>query len=184
MNENQKKLKKLSKDKKSKWVKDAEFRVRNRKWLTYSNQIAKRILAALEDKEDINQKKLAATIQVSPQYISKVVKGKENLSLETISKISDALKVELIIFPTYKYSNFEHLQRQAIMMAGFLFSNLEVGQRQNRFSIGNEKAIEVSPEQLGVLKNIISSKMPKIVSSQDISILPKTWYEQIPDSKI
>jgi len=104
MNEKQKKLKKLSKGKRSSYLKDAEYRIKNRKWLTYSSNIARRILAALADQENFNQKKLASTIKVSPQYICKVVKGKENLSLETIAKLSDALNVELITFASYRFS--------------------------------------------------------------------------------
>ena len=35
-------------------------------------------------------------MDVSPQYVSKIVKGKENLSLETIWKIEEALGITLI----------------------------------------------------------------------------------------
>ncbi len=86
---------------KNKWSKTAEFLIRNSKWLGYSSNIAKRILAALEENENFTQKKLATAIRVSPQYISKVVQGKENLSLETIAKISEAVGVELISFTSY-----------------------------------------------------------------------------------
>ena len=41
---------------------------------------------------------------VSPQQINKVLTGGENLTLETISKFSEVLGVELISFPEYKYS--------------------------------------------------------------------------------
>ena len=82
-----------------------EFQARkNRKWLRYSSQIARRVLAELRNNKNINQKELGAKIGVSPQYINKVVKGRENLTLETIGKLSDALGVELITFPIYKYS--------------------------------------------------------------------------------
>jgi transcriptional regulator with XRE-family HTH domain len=73
-------------------------------WLKYySAQIARRILAALEEK-DWSQKKLAGELNVSDQQISKIVKGKENLTLETIYKLSAALSFDLISFPEYKYS--------------------------------------------------------------------------------
>ncbi len=80
------------------------FDLKSRKWLRYSSNISRRILSALEDDANLNQIILAKQIGVSPQYISKVLKGQQNLSLETISKLSEALKVELIIFPEYKYS--------------------------------------------------------------------------------
>lgn len=95
----------------SAWKEKAEFRLKNRKWLNYSSNIARRIAAVLEESEDLNQKKLAENLDVKPQYISKLLKGEENLTLETIAKLSSALGVELISFPDYKYSstvpNFE-----------------------------------------------------------------------------
>jgi transcriptional regulator with XRE-family HTH domain len=36
--------------------------------------------------------------------VTKIVKGKENLTLETIYKLSKALDVELISFPEYAYT--------------------------------------------------------------------------------
>jgi transcriptional regulator with XRE-family HTH domain len=90
--------------KQSAWFSDAQYRIENKKWLRYSSNIARRILAAIEDKEGFNQSDLASLLEVSPQHISQIVKGKENLSLKTIAKISEALGVELITFPEYKYS--------------------------------------------------------------------------------
>lgn len=43
-------------------------------------------------------------LQVSPQRISKILKGQENLTLETIYKLSQVLNFELISFPEYKLS--------------------------------------------------------------------------------
>lgn len=80
----------------------AKFRIENRKWLGYSGQIAWRVLFAIDEIEGMNQKLLAEKVGVSPQYISKVVQGNENLSLETIAKLSEALGVELISFPPLK----------------------------------------------------------------------------------
>jgi transcriptional regulator with XRE-family HTH domain len=88
--------------KRSPFLKNAELRIKNSKWLSYSSNIARRILAGMEEKSDMSQKELAESVGVSQQYISKVVKGDENLTLETIAKISDALDVELITFPAYK----------------------------------------------------------------------------------
>jgi transcriptional regulator with XRE-family HTH domain len=99
-----KKLVSSTKSGKSAWRQDAEIRIKNKKWLRYSSHIARRILAVISERRDLNQKILAEKIGVKPQYINKVVKGQENLSLETISKISDALDIELIQFPSYKYN--------------------------------------------------------------------------------
>ena len=47
----------------------------------------------------MTQKKLAEIVGVSPQYINKVVKGRENLTLETIVKMEKALGIALIEIP-------------------------------------------------------------------------------------
>lgn len=104
MNRIQKKLNKISDNTKGEYFKDAEHRVKNRKWLRYSSKIARRIISIIEDRQDLNQVVLAKEIGVSPQYINKVIKGHQNLSLETIGKLSEALDFELISFPDYKYS--------------------------------------------------------------------------------
>ena len=87
----------------SKWREKAKF-IKENKWIIYSAEIALRILATIEDNPDLNQAKLAEKLGVSPQQISKIVQGNENLSLETIYKLSEALQVELITFPAFKYS--------------------------------------------------------------------------------
>ena len=45
---------------------------------------------------EINQKQLAEKMNCSRQYISKVLKGRENLSLETLAKIENALGISII----------------------------------------------------------------------------------------
>ncbi len=100
------KLSNIISTKESKWRENAQNR-RNKPWLSrYSSQIARRILVAIENNKDLNQAKLAEILDVSPQQISKIVKGHENLTLETIYKLSTALETELISFPDYKYSQF------------------------------------------------------------------------------
>ena len=76
---------------------------RSKPWLKYySAPIARMILSRLEEKE-LSQVKLAAELKVTPQQISKIIKGEENLTLETIYKLSKALNFDLITFPDYKY---------------------------------------------------------------------------------
>jgi len=72
-----------------------EWRIKNREMLKKSMAIAVRILSVLR-KKDISQKKLAEAIDVSPQYVSKILKGQENLTLETITKIEMFLEESLI----------------------------------------------------------------------------------------
>lgn len=88
----------------SQWRNRARFRVDNKKWLRYSGKIALRILAAMEDKPELNQKRLAELAGVSPQQVSKILKGQQNLTLQTIAKFGEILGTELIAFPSFKYN--------------------------------------------------------------------------------
>ena len=77
------------------WYEDAKWRQENKKWLDLSFTIALRILTELKAKS-ISQIKLAEMVGCTPQYINKVLKGTENLQLETIVKIENALETSLI----------------------------------------------------------------------------------------
>ena len=79
----------------SKWLEEADYRFENKAWLQKSQAIALRILRDIRAK-GISQKDLAEKLNVSPQQVNRWVKGNENLSLETISKIECALGIELI----------------------------------------------------------------------------------------
>lgn len=94
----------MSRITKSNWAEKAKLKIKNKKGLNYSAQIAMRILSIIEDTENFNQESLAATLEVSPQQISKILKGQQNLTLNTIGNLSDALGFELISFPPYKDS--------------------------------------------------------------------------------
>jgi len=63
--------------------------------LRKSADIALRILDALEDL-GWNKARLAEEMGVSPQQVSKYVKGEENFKLETICNLEKALGVDLI----------------------------------------------------------------------------------------
>jgi transcriptional regulator with XRE-family HTH domain len=79
----------------SNWQEEAEYRLANKDWLRKSQMIAVRILRELRSRQ-IKQKALAENLGVSPQQVNKWVKGRENFTLETISKIEKALEIELI----------------------------------------------------------------------------------------
>ncbi|MBL6446768.1 helix-turn-helix transcriptional regulator [Fulvivirga sp. 29W222] len=79
----------------SKWREDNAYRKANRAWLRKSAKIAIKIGRALRDK-GLSQKNLAELLEVSPQQVNKILKGRENLKLETITKIESALGIELI----------------------------------------------------------------------------------------
>jgi len=96
----------LAIDDKGSWLKKAKYRRDNRAWLRKSNRIAIRILGVLDEK-GIQQKELAKSLDISPQKMSEIVKGKQNLTLEMISRLEVALGVRLIDFPEHKVQNDE-----------------------------------------------------------------------------
>jgi transcriptional regulator with XRE-family HTH domain len=96
----------------SNYLRNAKFRMENKKWLKYSSNISLRIIAALEENKNMTQKALAEIIGVSPQYINKILRGQENLSLSTIAKISDALGVELISFPKFSFDKTDDFRNK------------------------------------------------------------------------
>ncbi|WP_407479662.1 helix-turn-helix transcriptional regulator [Elizabethkingia miricola] len=78
----------------SDWVQEAKKEVEH-DWRKNSQKIALRILREIRLKE-ISQTVLAEKMEVSPQLISKWVKGNENFTLETIGKIERALGINLL----------------------------------------------------------------------------------------
>jgi ribosome-binding protein aMBF1 (putative translation factor) len=84
------------------WIKEATFRQENKYWLDVSSDIALAVLRTLR-KTGMTQRDLAERMGCSPQYISKVLKGSENLTLETICKMEKVLQIKLIETP---YSHF------------------------------------------------------------------------------
>ncbi|MDE6271124.1 MAG: helix-turn-helix transcriptional regulator [Muribaculaceae bacterium] len=79
----------------SKWRDNAEWRKANKSWLRYSQRIAMMMLDKMEEL-GLTQKSVAERMGCSQQYISRVLKGTENLSIETISKIEVALGLEIL----------------------------------------------------------------------------------------
>ena len=79
----------------SKWREKAEWRNANKAWLRYSQRIAMMMLDKMEEL-GLTQKSVAERMGCSQQYVSRVLKGTENLSIETISKSEKALDLEIL----------------------------------------------------------------------------------------
>ena len=73
----------------------SKWRETNKSWLRHSQNIAMLMLDRMEEL-GMSQKQLAEKMNCSPQYISKVFRGRENLSLETLTKIENALEISII----------------------------------------------------------------------------------------
>ncbi len=84
-----------------KWLAEAKERQENEAWLNVSSAIALRILAWLR-KNKMTQKELAHQLGHSPQYVNTIVKGSENLTLETIVKIEKIMGIKLIEVPPFE----------------------------------------------------------------------------------
>ena len=98
----------------SPWLEKALERKRNRGWADRSFKIAVKILLEISRQKPLNgmtQKMLAEEMGVTPQYINKVVKGKENLTLETISKIEQVLGIILFEVPSTETSVIIHVNQ-------------------------------------------------------------------------
>lgn len=88
-------LNKLAQPRSAESVANEQWYRENREWLLISQQIALAIFFFLQE-ERISQKELAERMGVSPTYVGKLLKGKENLTLETIVKVQKAIGHQLI----------------------------------------------------------------------------------------
>lgn len=86
----------LSNRQDKKWREAVEFRKVNKEWLKLSADIALRVLDEME-KIGIKDNELAKRMDVPPQQVSDILKGRENLKLETITKLNNALGVKVIV---------------------------------------------------------------------------------------
>lgn len=82
------------------WKDKAQERKKNKEWRSLADKIAVTILKHLRD-NSLTQVELAKRLDVTPQYVSKIVQGRENLTIENICKIQQALGVQLIEVPEY-----------------------------------------------------------------------------------
>lgn len=88
------KLEQLQSSTPSRWREKAERRQQDKVWLRHSQGIAMKMLDKMEELH-LNQSQLAERMGCSQQYVSKVLRGQENLSIETMVKIEQALNIQL-----------------------------------------------------------------------------------------
>ena len=92
----------LVSDNKSNWLENAKWRKDNEYWLDTSFLISVKILSALRENKNNNNSlpknkdELAEAMQCSSHYINKILRGKENLQIETICKIQTILNIKII----------------------------------------------------------------------------------------
>jgi transcriptional regulator with XRE-family HTH domain len=92
----------------SKTLAEVRKRIKNRAMLRESQQIALKVLMKL-DELGWTQKDLANKMGVSPQQITKIVSGKENLTIETQVKLQGIL--EIPVLASYYESKMAEMER-------------------------------------------------------------------------
>ncbi len=98
MSEIRKKLTELSGGEAGNGTERIHFRRENSAWLKKSQAVGVRILATLRAKS-MTQVQLAELMGVAPPQINKIVKGRENLQLDTITALEKALGIVLLEVP-------------------------------------------------------------------------------------
>lgn len=91
----------------SNWKKEAENRRKNTRWLLYSAMISLKVKQRMVD-IGMTQVVLADKLGCTQQHISILLKGKTNLTLETIAKLEEALDLNIIgeyLIPSGGYGN-------------------------------------------------------------------------------
>lgn len=83
-----------SKNPPSKWRENLEYDKKNWEWLKMSSNVAFAVLEML-DHTNMSQVELANRMNVSRQQVSRILRGQENLTIETISKLQTALGIKL-----------------------------------------------------------------------------------------
>ena len=79
----------------SRFVEEAAWRKENSSWLRWSRQLAVTLIGYMQD-NDMKRADLASKLGVSPQYVSKLLSGTENLSFKSIANIEDRLGISCL----------------------------------------------------------------------------------------
>jgi transcriptional regulator with XRE-family HTH domain len=79
----------------SRWREDATWRRENEFWLKYARHITLQVLQAMEN-QSVTQLQLAKLMGCSQQYVSNLLKGSSNMTLETIARLELALNLDIL----------------------------------------------------------------------------------------
>ena len=79
----------------SRWREDAQWRRDNEYWLRYARYITLQVLRAMEE-QSVTQAELAKRMGCSQQYVSNLLRGSSNMTLETIARLEKALNIDLV----------------------------------------------------------------------------------------
>ena len=80
----------------SQFVDDAAWRRENAGWLRWSRQLAVTLIGYMQS-NGMKRADLAAKLEVTPQYVSRLLSGTENLSFKSIANIEDKLGITCLM---------------------------------------------------------------------------------------
>ncbi|MDD3700325.1 MAG: helix-turn-helix transcriptional regulator [Bacteroidales bacterium] len=92
---NKEKFLQLVSEEDTKTLTEVSARIKDRAMLRESQQIALKVLLKLDDL-GWSQKDLAKELGITPQQITKIVSGKENLTLKTQIKLQNILDIPIL----------------------------------------------------------------------------------------
>ena len=110
-------LMKNQSDTAGKWREEAEYRRKNARWLRYSAMISLQVRDRMAE-IGMTQVVLAEKLGCTQQHISMLLKGKCNMTIETIAKLEEALDVDIIgkaLIPVDGYSQNTLPSRQVYL---------------------------------------------------------------------
>lgn len=109
----------------SHWREDAQWRRDNEFWLQYSRYITIQVLRSM-DEQSVTQVELARRMGCTQQYVSNLLKGSSNMTLETIARLENALGIDLV------KSAFFHVDGYRIpISSSSQYLNDSSGEKQN-----------------------------------------------------
>jgi ribosome-binding protein aMBF1 (putative translation factor) len=79
----------------SHWKENAQWRRDNADWLGYAQFITLLVMKSM-DEQGVTQKQLAERIGCTQQYVSNLLKGSTNMTLETIARLEKALNIDIL----------------------------------------------------------------------------------------
>lgn len=79
----------------SRFAEEAAWRKENAGWLRWSRQLVVTLIGYIQD-NGLKRADLAARLGVSPQYVSKLLSGTENLSFKSVANIEDKLGISCL----------------------------------------------------------------------------------------
>ena len=88
-------LNKYKSDTAGKWREEAEYRRKNARWLRYSAMISLQVRDRMYE-VGMTQVVLAEKLGCTQQHVSMLLKGKSNMTIETIAKLEEALDIDII----------------------------------------------------------------------------------------